>query len=74
MRSTWLRALCKIMPSSTDILRFFALRNGYFDAETVQGFAERVANMTLVRDHQYAAFRIRRQTALGRGRDDRLTK
>jgi hypothetical protein len=34
--------------------------NGGFDAETVKDFAERVANITLVHDHQYEAFRRRR--------------
>jgi hypothetical protein len=38
----------------------FAPADRGFDAETVRGFAERVANMTSVRDHQYAAFRLRR--------------
>lgn len=38
----------------------FAPADRGFDAEIVQCFAERVANMTSVRDHQYAAFRFRR--------------
>jgi len=35
-------------------------QNEYLDAEPVQGHADRAANRTSVRDHQYAAFLHRR--------------
>jgi hypothetical protein len=37
-------------------IAIFAAGDDYFDAETVQGVAERVANIISVHDYQYARF------------------